>query len=301
VIEETGERAEQGKVDWKESSRSIRREPFEIVLADDGVVRVEPDAQTVYADRLVEAQREPVAKEPTVLRREKRASLSDGRRVWVAGAMRPSLDASRNVGSTYRGAVSESGDPSRPRRLVLRGAEVEPLWISTSPPGEDRVARIALHTAVALLFTTLALFVNVGSLGAFYKLRASGHDVVGVVERADVEPLVTQVGFISLRSDRYSFRVRYPDSARQPQTATIDVAGSDVTAFAKSRSTGLPLTVFLTVTDGARPTVSFTTRVGAPYAVAVLGGLAAFVSLLYFWGARKLRPWYEQRPRSSVQ
>jgi hypothetical protein len=59
----------------------------------------------------------------------------------------------------------------------------------------------------------------------------------------------------------------------------------------------LPLTVFLTVTDGARPTVAFTTRVGAPYSVALLGAFAALVSVVYLWGARKLRPWYEPRPR----
>jgi hypothetical protein len=282
VVEQEGSEIEVKdghSVDWTEVRRTARFEPFEVETEGGVRVRVEPDPDTKLVDEMDEVELVATG------RRIRRAVLSEGEHVHVVGALRPSA-TQRTAPSAYRGGIAKEG--ARP--LVMRGAPLAPLLLSTRPLGADRRGPLALHTVTALLFASLTLFFHGWQLSDFYRSLLAGEVVTAVaVDTREQSRWVKTKSGGHLEHEHFA-TFAYALDGGPKDTAEIRV-GYELHEVARKRG----LQTEIRVTRGPDP-VAFLGRLPLlPKSSVAVGALGILLGALWGLVARATRPWYERR------
>jgi hypothetical protein len=131
---------------WAEIDRSVRQEPFYLVLESGTRVRVEPGDDVFLVDTLDLVERGNP--------RTRRASLENGETAYVSGVLEAGWHprAETAQGGLYRGQVPSSG------HVMRRGSER--MLVSTEPLGERSQRLANAHRWMAIMLTFALALAN---------------------------------------------------------------------------------------------------------------------------------------------
>lgn len=149
--------------EWRETSRTVRVQPFWVRLLSGQRVRVEPDERVALRDDLSRIERS------AQFERVRLAELTVGETVHVSGSLF-SVDAP-DAGGAYRAMTR---DP------VLRPSRLVPMVVSTERPGETSTKRADFYRSWIVGIAVLALALPIVVFPTVTLLALTGETVSAV-------------------------------------------------------------------------------------------------------------------------
>lgn len=157
-----------GPVEWTESARSIRAEPFRLLLASGREVEVIPDER---AQLLLELDR---TEHESELSRLRVAEVGDGERIFVSGRLELTSVVDPSAGG-YRGATVE--------KAVLRPAGAGGMLVSRKPLERVFLGPIRKYAAALAVVVVALAAVHTLYFGYHARVRAGVQGAAEVVDK----------------------------------------------------------------------------------------------------------------------
>jgi len=262
--------------EWKETERSIRVEPFYLVVGNEGTrVRVEPDEDVFLVDKL------EVTKVGNP--RTKAAQLDDGEIAYVSGVLSSGFHprADRGQEGMYRGGI--------PTGHLLRPGPRKRMLVSTEPIAERHTRKARAHRIAALASAAALLLVNVVLFGGAHLVNFRGE----VVEATVIDAHTWKTRSKNTTTTHYGIKAEYED----PGTHTRQTAEAEVNAGVyydvKKGVTKLPFRVVPGMPSFADVGTAASIKVWRMILSLALTFGIILVDLVVVRGARA---WYDQRP-----
>lgn len=253
---------------WTETNRRIHAEPFYVRIDADKRIRVEPTEKIFFVDALAGFNRIDLTK------RFKFAELTPGETVFASGTLVRANDPEAPVGTGgYR-----SGNDS----LVLRPSADETMLLSAEPLGDRYRARAKFYGDFAFGILVIALLCNVYFWG-FHVRRFMGETMPIPISKLDSYATQGDEG-----QNIYHYRV-------QATLPSGDFVLDHVNLTTYQQLHVGDLVPFRAVSGTLRDWSTIGPHVTAPFSAATLVPLFALMCFLYWFEARKTRPWYERK------
>lgn len=261
---------------WKEASRKMTVRPFHLDLVGGGVVRVEPNEESLLIDDLVEVR-------GTIDSRIAQAELSHREFVTIEGFLREVPATSADGEGGYRGAGHV---------WCLRAPEGERLILSTAIRTQEHVGRIQYWRQLAMTFGVLFVALTMLLGAQFWPLVMLGEctqvEIVRHAQEGRWHP--RSHGHAPLLIARTVGTCSGEPMRTPGQDLTLDVSPSTYAALHDGDV--LPLMLL-----PLRPSIyQLGTHPGVTMG-SVAAGLTVLVVVLLLagWGHARGTPWYTQR------